>query len=1425
MPKYNPYDVLNQNLQRLTGTIAREVELERQMEYREDIQNLRQEETDLNAREVIANASIHNRNLASYLEISSKLNDDVVAQYAATDWENIDKVRNVSDNIFGEEGLISSAQSEFERRYIPIENTSNDFLAQARREFSKTRSAKADRFLELNEKGAREAFENRTREQTQRILTEAGALGAALETGKLSGKDVPDTFLGALANIDNLFGVANATQMLSDVINPETGERYEVFVGSPFNDETILNTKQVTAISAFNGLVATGHTEEAYGLLIELRERGKSNPELQDFLASSYEGEKGSPFQLERTLEKILQTAVLEDVSEISENLEALKTANNEARSLINNFSIYGNSDEHRVAISDLEKRISQNAETFVSKTRSDLDLAVGLGLITADQRDREMMNAEFDLKFNYPQSAGGSGQSVSTSINPNESIQDHMANFASVNPESTITEQFISALDIKTSNPEAGGLNESDANQIATIMERVYRDSPELADAMFFNLKNRKDNPWFFGALSKDENNRLNRLLTTSRSAEMFLQRFRNPDPVEDIELSITPVDPNITSAVESFRMSSKRPNKSFVPGQASNAMVELQKFYMDTEGSDENQAFQMATDRSTNSSVLGHIAGVKINPEVADMYIAGILIRSGVIEVNADTTSYDISEALKNYEVTPISRNFNDPENLRFVARNARTGRAATLEGKEIIFDFSELINNREIETPEDLRDYLATNTLFDDQVDMSIRLLPYDGGMTNWAGDLFLRSLKAIGNFAEGSLDHFMQRQMTNLSIDNRTVRFMEDDVVLTEENKAWAEGTSFDGAITPSLFATQNINLVFDPTEAYLSQVEKVLGPQRADQMRKLSQEARLWQDRGYPQAAGDRIIMSAAAIASELAIKKSLENNGEVIDLDEFENSGEFVAAIRQERPDLYQTALATMGAEEFNALPFVEQITHFAQWADQAFYNSRLDSLQYLTSVHGTKPEKLDNTYTFDQRLRRDAIRARHDLTDLIFNAIRPVLTPEMRELTSDQTSAMGRARLKGTKVQAVNAVNVNTLMQSQETLGYDKEIMIAGPWSGGDLSTNLEFWDYIFTNHKSGKPLYVDYQANKQFATAKIKGVYDGDTIVISRDVGVRVSEISEEEIEEQQIKVRLPFGNAPEVENFFKQTFGEQGGLAARKFVIEALDGSYFLFDPLLDQAGNPMTGQYGRPLSNIQFTKNRDLTNFSDLTEELVRAGLETVRPTEDALSPDQYSKYKALLDAQDQAKQLSVGLHRPGMQRVYATNENYFYTNNDAQRWIGTTEIVDGKPVKRTLVTYKPFDYAEETFLIPNFNVETGEIYSEDQIVNGFMSIYNDVVNKKVFPYPSEARAKSHMQDFIPRVSRGDFRERLISQELFNYMSNSLGNTMQGHVDRVKALTSDWPEDRLRVVMTEWRKYNPYRIPDDYGLTLIYDELYK
>ena len=50
-------------------------------------------------------------------------------------------------------------------------------------------------------------------------------------------------------------------------------------------------------------------------------------------------------------------------------------------------------------------------------------------------------------------------------------------------------------------------------------------------------------------------------------------------------------------------------------------------------------------------------------------------------------------------------------------------------------------------------------------------------------------------------------------------------------------------------------------------------------------------------------------------------------------------------------------------------------------------------------------------------------------------------------------------------------------------------------------------------------------------------------------------------------------------------------------------------------------------------------------------------------------------------------------------------------------------------------------------------------------------------------------------------------------------------MQKHVDRVKALTSDWPEDRLRVVMTEWRKYNPYRIPNDAGLTFIYDELYK
>ncbi len=103
----------------------------------------------------------------------------------------------------------------------------------------------------------------------------------------------------------------------------------------------------------------------------------------------------------------------------------------------------------------------------------------------------------------------------------------------------------------------------------------------------------------------------------------------------------------------------------------------------------------------------------------------------------------------------------------------------------------------------------------------------------------------------------------------------------------------------------------------------------------------------------------------------------------------------------------------------------------------------------------------------------------------------------------------------------------------------------------------------------------------------ARVRSVYDGDTIRVDIDLGLRTSILNE--------PIRLYRINAPELRGSEEE---KRRGRAARDYLRQRIDGKQIHLRTLKDKRG-----KYGRYIADIWLEENGEWVNIND---ELVRAG---------------------------------------------------------------------------------------------------------------------------------------------------------------------------------------------------------------------------
>jgi endonuclease YncB( thermonuclease family) len=351
--------------------------------------------------------------------------------------------------------------------------------------------------------------------------------------------------------------------------------------------------------------------------------------------------------------------------------------------------------------------------------------------------------------------------------------------------------------------------------------------------------------------------------------------------------------------------------------------------------------------------------------------------------------------------------------------------------------------------------------------------------------------------------------------------------------------------------------------------------------------RLSNEANLAAGQSWPSSATDRIVNEHSRLLREVALRLALAKGSFPSDVslgDYFRDSFE-LERFEQEHPELSTDVYQDFDTSKLRDYPF--------EWVGRA------------TQAVGDLSEKAFwglNSW----------MRGNNFPGGLAGQAGQPA--PSKAPSLNNQETDLINLNLDRTYIQHESLMSIDSLGNAASRLTPGQQIIIAGP-GGQDLAlTNNDVWNFAIENIDKGNNLNINMQSNGLCTTCTINLVEDGDTVIIDRNTGVRVSPLWEGSRTQEYLRFNLV--DTPETEHFMHQKYAEFGGQEATEFVVRSLEGREYLVQYLYNKDGSIKRGFYGRPIVDI-YTKDPTDNKFYSLNTELVKAGLARIRPSEEAL----------------------------------------------------------------------------------------------------------------------------------------------------------------------------------------------------------------
>ena len=263
----NKFDVIAEGVSRLASSASATKDRIDEARRRKDLEDFKLEHE---SRQLIATKNIDTRNKLLAQKIYRELQFDVNEKTNETDWSNNASVAKTRERVFGEEGILASAQAKFESEYVQIPDVPNETFHQNIIGFDRVKRAAADHFVKRE---TEEASAANAQELTQNLT----AIGAKAYQAILNEEDPTQVWLEADSETDTAIEFHNVVTTLKVAsTDPITGK--DVFIQTQENyDSTGAKAESLELI--VDTLIGDNRSDEAVDLLRVLR----GNPNAKSF--------------------------------------------------------------------------------------------------------------------------------------------------------------------------------------------------------------------------------------------------------------------------------------------------------------------------------------------------------------------------------------------------------------------------------------------------------------------------------------------------------------------------------------------------------------------------------------------------------------------------------------------------------------------------------------------------------------------------------------------------------------------------------------------------------------------------------------------------------------------------------------------------------------------------------------------------------------------------------------------------------------------------------------------------------------------------------------------------------------------------------------------------------------------------------------
>lgn len=1468
----NKFDVIAEGVSRLARSASATSDRIEESRRKKDLEDFRIRQE---SRQLIATKNIDTRNKVLAQKIFRELLFDINEKSHETDWSNNESVTTTREKIFGEEGILSSAQAKFESEYVQIPDAPNETFHHNILGFDRVKRSAADHFVKRETEEASSAL-------AEHLTENLTAVGAKAYQSILNNEDPKQVLLAAYSETETAIEFHNNKTTLAVSKDPITGK--DVFIQTQ-EDYDQIPAKAESLRLIVDTLIEDGRSDEAVDLLRYMSsDPSESVPEdlsqgFADVLRFHREenGEAKALTVYQELMSKLIEqnqenfkklpdlvSQAARDISSIQSEIDTIEGVARTGEPL---------NEEANLRLGSLNKELEIIIEQISNEIEEVFDLAESLGASKPYQRTQMQSRLASEIEYGPTASggrtarAGGDSGAVAlqTGTGPAAGLGPTLVERAGTIQkftEANDVKSFLVATSLYTKDKDSPGLTSSDMIQAFTLMKTLHGEGRVIeAESIFENLqRGDANNPYFWSKNDSGDNARFRSALRTSRSFDEFRMKFEAMDSqaVKDFQLDPAyaffrtrqgdgDLVPNTASDNAKVIIASRGERTGrqggFISGETAitpdvRAVEHLARMiaYQNPHQSHNASLEQaLSPNRSSNSEVFGYVAGSNLPPKVVDGMVMSALMTKGYFE---DPTSFDQLMTAGNLSLKPIPAGSDKPFDQSYQLVNNKTERPLTIGGELVIIDFSAAYDEKgriklPYQSPEAFYDAVQNESmtegfLGDPNQAGALAISGYTGG---YQEDGFIKSsvdwfnTHAYGRRAYQDIgrSHSFGRQTPSL-----LERIMHGDRPTPNISPEAAErmqagdllGTPVEDMPGFNAFSVSLGQAVLNPTTALTDDVKQILGDEGLEELARIQKLYKLSMAQGNPRNPEEALAEQIYSFAVEMAVRQDGD-----INLPEYFSGGaqhaeDYLATLTE---DQRTTLLRSFDVQKYDDFTFADP--NYSTPSVYDISGKVLDDFQSRAAAAkgGLLFSDLSDAWT-KTFAERDAVLDNAERG----NPEDQLQLPETVEPETRQPDlSMLNLRMQDVVVKTEELFTSDSITQliaeARQSEGFNPNIIYF-------KKSNVDFTGFEFLqdllpkladSEVKDEPVCIDIRDNGQKVSCHVSYIHDGDTVFLAPGISLSGSVVSEGNQPSGSYSVRFANVAAPEVANRYKNTPDEPGGLEAREFVVEALNGQDVIFKPLLHTDGTVRKGDFDR---DIKYPMTPDM---GDVTLAQVTAGKVAFRGGETVIDPENIDRSLTMQAANEQAKALRIGIYRGDVTHARFVNERFFMRFHGSVLAEGK-ELVnkDGKTVTMKIASVTPIPGASDTWLIPLYNPEERRVYSLDEAEEVWEQFYKPLAMRgDILPYKDVETAEYHRRRFYPRIVGENRRSMQIRSFIGSYHQRSERFDVDGTVKEWEEATRSWTDDETSHVLQTIQSAYPHKIPTLKLLKATYEAYFK